>query len=185
MSERLENVKKGIEWDPIPRAPRRVILDGSPSHFCANSSSRPTRHGWSTKWSTISAAIYTDGRDHIPEADRYPLYNGDSVGFWDGHRLVIHTNQLQGASTSARSRITPIRWRLWRSGRRRTTNAAAPTFGSTILRRSRNRGTPGSRTLNEGTNLRIRYWHCGENQNNAVFRTREGATEFRDFTFNK
>jgi hypothetical protein len=31
--------------------------------------------------------------------------------------------------------------------------------------------------------LRIRYWHCGENQNNAVVETEGGSTQFRDFTF--
>jgi hypothetical protein len=31
--------------------------------------------------------------------------------------------------------------------------------------------------------LRIRYWNCGENQNNTVFKTEEGATQFQDFTF--
>ena len=35
----------------------------------------------------------------------------------------------------------------------------------------------------QGKNLRIRYWHCGENQNNAVFQTQEGTTQFDDFTF--
>ena len=34
-------------------------------------------------------------------------------------------------------------------------------------------------------NLRIRYWHCGENQNNAVVQTKEGGTQFRGFTFDK
>ena len=38
--------------------------------------------------------VYTDGRAHVPEEDRYPLYNGDSIGFWDGDKLVVHTNQL-------------------------------------------------------------------------------------------
>jgi hypothetical protein len=28
--------------------------------------------------------IYTDGRGHPPAEDSYPLYNGDSIGFWDG-----------------------------------------------------------------------------------------------------
>ena len=31
--------------------------------------------------------------------------------------------------------------------------------------------------------LRIRYWHCGENQNNAVVEIEGGSTQFRDFTF--
>jgi hypothetical protein len=31
--------------------------------------------------------------------------------------------------------------------------------------------------------LRIRYWHCGENQNNVVEQTQTGSTQFQDFTF--
>ena len=50
--------------------------------------------------------IYTDGREHMPEADRYPLWNGDSIGFWDGGKLVIHTNSLRAANISARSPST-------------------------------------------------------------------------------
>ena len=42
--------------------------------------------------------IYTDGRDHPPVDERYPLYYGDSIGFWDGQKLVIHTNQLMERS---------------------------------------------------------------------------------------
>ena len=57
--------------------------------------------------------IYTDGRDHVPAEDRYPISNGDSIGFWDGPKLVIHTNQLQGRHLSAPAS------RLHRSGRDR------------------------------------------------------------------
>ena len=35
----------------------------------------------------------------------------------------------------------------------------------------------------QGKSLRIRYWHCGENQNNAVVETEGGGTQFQDFTF--
>ena len=31
--------------------------------------------------------------------------------------------------------------------------------------------------------LRIRYWNCSENQNNATSMTEEGSTNFTDFTF--
>jgi hypothetical protein len=34
-------------------------------------------------------------------------------------------------------------------------------------------------------NLRIRYWNCQENQNNSVVQTKQGGTEFREFTFAK
>ncbi len=33
--------------------------------------------------------------------------------------------------------------------------------------------------------LRIRYWNCGENQNNSVFQTQDGSTQFQDLTFTK
>ena len=35
--------------------------------------------------------IYTDGRPHPPEEDRWPTTWGDSVGHWEGDTLVIDT----------------------------------------------------------------------------------------------
>ena len=32
--------------------------------------------------------------------------------------------------------------------------------------------------------LRIRYWHCQENPNNAVYETEDGGSQFADFNFN-
>ena len=33
--------------------------------------------------------------------------------------------------------------------------------------------------------LRIRYWNCAENTNNAVSQTKDGTTQFNGFTFDK
>jgi hypothetical protein len=38
--------------------------------------------------------VYTD-RGHRPEEQQFPQWLGESVGFWDGAALVIHTNQLR------------------------------------------------------------------------------------------
>ena len=38
--------------------------------------------------------VHTD-RDHRPEAQQFPQWLGDSIGFWDGTALVIHTNQIR------------------------------------------------------------------------------------------
>ena len=38
--------------------------------------------------------VYTDGREHLAEGDRFPTWDGDSIGFWHDGKLVIHTNQL-------------------------------------------------------------------------------------------
>ncbi len=39
--------------------------------------------------------IYTDGREHAPEEYQFPQWLGESVGFWDGDALVLHTNQIR------------------------------------------------------------------------------------------
>jgi len=35
--------------------------------------------------------IFIDGRQHTPEANRWPSWYGDSVGTWDGDTLVVDT----------------------------------------------------------------------------------------------
>ena len=40
--------------------------------------------------------IYTNGEGHTPENFAYPKWYGESIGFWDGDSLVIHTNQIKG-----------------------------------------------------------------------------------------
>lgn len=39
------------------------------------------------------------------------------------------------------------------------------------------------RLSNEDKSLRIRYWNCGENQNNTVEKTDQGTSDFSNFTF--
>jgi hypothetical protein len=39
--------------------------------------------------------VFTDGRGHLPEAEQFPQWQGESVGFWDGNALVVHTNQIK------------------------------------------------------------------------------------------
>jgi hypothetical protein len=36
---------------------------------------------------------------------------------------------------------------------------------------------------NQDKSLRIRYWDCNENPNNAVVKTPDGSTQYTDFTF--
>ena len=39
--------------------------------------------------------VYTDGRQHLAEEDRWPVPWGDSVGHWEGDTLVIDTVSVQ------------------------------------------------------------------------------------------
>ena len=40
--------------------------------------------------------IYTDGSGHSPKQAEFTKWHGESVGFWDGDTLIIHTNQIRG-----------------------------------------------------------------------------------------
>jgi hypothetical protein len=40
-----------------------------------------------------------------------------------------------------------------------------------------------SKISNDDKLVRIRYWDCLENPNNTVYKTQEGGTQFKDFTF--
>jgi hypothetical protein len=40
------------------------------------------------------------GRDHRPQQEQFPQWLGESIGFWDGNALVIHTNQIKGWTAS-------------------------------------------------------------------------------------
>jgi len=35
------------------------------------------------------------GVDHRPPAKQFPQWQGESIGFWDGDALVVHTNQIR------------------------------------------------------------------------------------------
>jgi hypothetical protein len=41
--------------------------------------------------------IYTDGRKHPAEEDRWPTYTGDSVGHWEGDTLVFDTVSIKNS----------------------------------------------------------------------------------------
>ena len=82
--DKLDRVKNKIEFDPLsncapPGHPRwltepflREFVPTPGTTYLINEMVNDIRR------------IYTDGRGHVPEADRYPLYDGDSIGFWDG-----------------------------------------------------------------------------------------------------
>ena len=42
--------------------------------------------------------VYTDGRPHPAEEDRWPTVWGDSIGHWEADTLVVETNNVQNPS---------------------------------------------------------------------------------------
>jgi hypothetical protein len=97
LRQKLTAVVHGIEWDPM--------TDCLPSSFPRNMLGPVTgRYFMPTPAMTLmyfeedmgNRTIFTDGRGHLPEDEAYPLWAGDSIGFWDGDTLVVHTLYVRG-----------------------------------------------------------------------------------------
>ena len=130
--------------------------------------------------------IYTDGRSHPPTADAYPLYYGDSIGFWDGPRLVIHTSQLmersmgRGQPTQSEQMETV---EVWEKLDARTIKTDVWIYDPAIFTEPWYMQRRYRQVDNPDKILRMNYWHCGENPNNDVHKTSDGNTQYTDFTF--
>jgi hypothetical protein len=186
--KRIEGVKRGVEWDPIstcaPPGHPRWLTEPFLREFIVT----PDQTWLINEMVNDIRRIYTDGRSHTPEADRYPLYNGDSIGFWDGDRLVIHTNQLQ-AGIYQRShpdytdQVETVE--IWHKVDQKTVGADVWVYDPPALVEPWYAKQSYLKLDDPDKSLRIRYWNCAENQNNTVYQTKEGATDFQGFTFAK
>jgi hypothetical protein len=131
--------------------------------------------------------IYTDGRGHTPEADRYPLPEGDSIGFWDGQKLVIHTNQLQSRPMGRNQPMQSENMEtveIWERVDANTIAIDVWLFDPRLYLEPWYVQRLYTLVPNPDKSLRIRYWDCSENPNNDVSRTPDGATDYKGFTFN-
>ncbi len=111
------NIAKGIEWDRLswclPVGMPRWLYDPFIREFV------PTPNQTWLLYEQLSEVrrVYTDGRGHPPEATAVAQWQGDSVGFWDGDTLVIHTAQLKageywrGSPEHSFNATTVERWR--------------------------------------------------------------------------
>lgn len=130
--------------------------------------------------------IYTDGRGHPPPLERYPLYYGDSIGFWDQGRLIIHTSQLR-ASTYGRAHPEHSEQtetvEIWHKAAEDSILADVWIYDPVNLMEPWYVQFRYDRMPNPDYSLRIRYWNCTENPNNDVYRTSDGSTQYTDLTF--
>ncbi len=80
-----DGLRKGTGWgypmmmELVP--PTQFLV--TPEETLIINSYRDTRH------------VYTDGRMHPPEEDRWPTPWGDSIGHWEGDTLVVDTVSVQ------------------------------------------------------------------------------------------
>jgi hypothetical protein len=186
LRDKLDKVAQGIEFDPLsncePAGMPRWIVEPFLKEFVVT----PHQVWLINEMQNEIRRVYTDGRDHPSEADAYPLWEGDSIGFWDGDKLVIHTSQMRAGQYQ---RIQPFYTEqvetveIWQKTDPTTMTVHVWAFDPPALAEPWYTKQVYKRLTNDDASLRIRYWNCGENQNNAVERTETGTSDFSDFTF--
>lgn len=188
LSERRKLAEQGIEYDPItdcspPGFPRWLAIP-----FLREFIVTPKETWLFSETVNNMRRVYTDGRGHAPKEDAYPLWYGDSIGFWSNGRLVIHTSQLR-----ANIFHRPDQWHsdqiqtveVWHKVDDNTIMVDFWAYDSeTLLEPWYVRQTFEKVDDQNGT-LRIRYWNCFENSNNEVVKTKSGSSTFSDFSFTR
>ncbi|HEX6997927.1 MAG TPA: hypothetical protein VF322_07260 [Gammaproteobacteria bacterium] len=186
LSERVEKFNQGIDYDPLsmcnPAGMPRWLVEPFLREFIVT----PYQVWLVNEMMNEIRRVYTDGRDHPSEADAYPLWEGDSIGFWDGDRLVIHTAQmragiLQRIQPRVSEEVEVVE--IWQKTADDTMVAHVWLYDPQAFEEPWYTKQVYKKLSNDDKSLRIRHWHCGENPNNVVIETDEGASDFADFTF--
>lgn len=174
--ERLRQVAAGNEWDPlsncVPAGYPRFLVEPFLREFIVT----PSETWWIKEPASEVRRIYTDGRGHIPDDAARPLWEGDSIGFWDGQTLVVHTisvvhgeyQRLQPDYSNETSTVERIRMI-----NHNTIEDDVTVWDPKGLRKPWHMIDHYTRVTSPGE--RIDQWSC-ENNNNSV-RTPSGGTD--------
>ncbi len=175
--KKIADFKKGIEWDQLSYCLPAGFPRSLTEPFLREYIDRPEETWQINEQESEARRIYTDGRGHVPDDEAFLLWEGDSIGFWDGDTLVAHTirvkpgqyQRLQPDYSDQTSTIERIRkvdadtieddvtvWDPW--------GLVKPWHVVDTYVRVK---TPGAR---------VDMWSCEENNN--VVKTGEGASTF-------
>lgn len=178
--------KNGIEYDPLsqcipPGYPRWLDMPFLREHIVTPDQTTMIAEAFNSV-----RRIYTDDRGHIPEEDRYPTENGDSIGFWDGDKLITHTNQLMAhmyerAQGFYSEQVESVE--IWEKVDDRTLVAHVWVYDPPALVEPWYTRQSYTKFKDPDNSLRIRHWACKGNPNNDVIETVEGGSQFNEFDF--
>lgn len=184
--DKLDRVDHGVEYDPLsagnPAGMPRWLVEPFLREFIVT----PGQTYLITEQMNEIRRIYTDGRGHIPPEDAYPLWEGDSIGFWDGDKLVIHTNNMRAGQYQ---RIQPDYSdqvecvEIWQKTADDTIQADVWIYDPPALEEPWYTRQVYKQVDDQNGALRIHYWNFVESQNNVVIKTDEGTSDFADFSF--
>ena len=186
MMERIEMTMKGIQFDPIstcqsPSVPRWLDMP-----FLRDFAVLPHQTIMIAEAYNSVRRVYTDGRGHLPEEEQFPTYNGDSIGVWDGDKLIMHTNMLVAhyyERTQPRYSDQIETVEVWQKVDENTLEADVWAFDPVNLAEPWYTKQSYTKLDDPEKIFRVMHWACKGNQNNDVYMTEEGNSNFIDFSF--
>jgi hypothetical protein len=177
LEDELARVAKGIQWDYLSWCLPAGFPRWYTEPFLREFITTPNETWMTNEQQSETRRIYTDGRGHIPADEAFPLFEGDSIGFWDGDTLVIHTvsmkpgswNRSQPEYSDKTETVELVKKNANGNIETRMTVYDPESLQKPwhVIWGSRPEKTPG---------LRINMWSC--NENNNVVKTAEGITQF-------
>jgi hypothetical protein len=186
LDEKLAGIANGIEYDPQGECKPPGVPRWLQEPFLREFVVTPKQTWLINEVFNEIRRVYTDGREHLHPLDRFPTFDGDSIGFWDGDKLVIHTNQLregqyQRAQPFHSDQIELVE--IWQLSEPNKMTVHAWAYDPPALLEPWYGKKEYFKVDNADKSLRIHYWHCFDNQNNDVYQTDDGTTQFKDFDF--
>lgn len=186
VDERVRLAAEGIEFDPLGRCEPPGAPRGVSEPFLREYALRPDQTWLMNEVGPEIRRIYTDGREHLLPEDRFPTFDGDSIGFWSGNKLVFHTNQLREGmyqrsqpNYSNDIELVEIMQKLDEN----TLVAHIWAYDPQYLLEPWYTKKTYIRLTDEEKIFRIHFWYCFDNQNNDVQEQDDGSTTFTDFEF--
>jgi hypothetical protein len=176
---RMRQGEAGQDFDPItwclPSGFPRWLVEPFLKEFLA----MPDRSLLMNEMNNEVRRIYTDGRGHIPDDFAYPMWFGDSIGFWDGPTLVIHTNNikanlLQREQPALSGKLETVE--EWTEIREGLMELKISLYDPEALLEPHHSIRYYSNIDDQDGALRVLHWSCAENQ--PVVRTAAGGSTF-------
>ena len=187
LEKRVADANKGIEYDPLGRCEPPGAPRGLSEPFLREYALRPDQTWLMNEVGPEIRRIYTDGRGHLAKEDRFPTFDGDSIGFWtmDG-KLVIHTNQLhhgmyQRSQPNYSDAIELVE--IMQKQDDSTLISQVWAYDPQVLLEPWYTKKTYKKLTDPDKQLRIHFWYCFEGQNNDVEEQPDGTTNFKDFDF--
>lgn len=184
--KKLDDIANGIEYDRLSAGKPAGMPRWFTEPFLRDFAVTPDTTYLINEMMNEVRRVYTDGRGHTPPEDMYPIWQGDSIGFWDGQRLIAHTNsmragQYQRPQPEYSDEVETVE--IWEKIDDETIVVDVWAYDPPVLLEPWYTRHTYKKLTNDDHYLRIRYWDFTESQNNAITLTDEGSSDFTDFDF--